>query len=83
MILRFNSTKARALQAEHIRTLIRQSGFTGVKHESDNELMYTILFRDAMTLLHLRQFQGMWEFRTLSSTVTPSALVTLQDMQLV
>ena len=39
MILRFDSTKARALQAEHIRTLIRQSGCTGVKHESAHKLM--------------------------------------------
>lgn len=68
MILRFDSTKARALQAEHIRTLIRQSGCTGVKHESAHDLMYTILFGDATTLLHFRQFQGMWEFRTLSAT---------------
>jgi hypothetical protein len=69
MILKFDSTKARALQAEHIRTLIRQSGCTGVKHESAHDLMYTILFRDATTLLHFRQFQGMWEYRTLSLTV--------------
>jgi hypothetical protein len=66
--LRFDSTKARALQAEQIRTLIRQSGCTGVKHESAHELMYTILFVDATTLLHFRQFQGMWEYRTLSAT---------------
>jgi hypothetical protein len=31
--------------------------------------MYTILFGDATTLLHFRQFQGMWEYRTLSPTV--------------
>ena len=67
-ILKFDSTKARALQAEHIRTLIRQSGCTGVKHESAHDLMYTILFGDATTLLHFRQFQGMWEYRTLSPT---------------
>jgi hypothetical protein len=68
MILKFDSTKARALQAEHIRTLIRQSGCTGVKHESAHELMYTILFGDATTLLHFRQFQGMWEYRSLGAT---------------
>ena len=68
MILKFDSTKARALQTEHIRTLIRQSGCTGEKHESAHELMYTILFGDATTLLHFRQFQGMWEYRTLSPT---------------
>jgi len=65
-ILRFESTKARALQAEHIRTLIRQSGCTGVKHENVHNLMYTILFGDETTLLHFRQFQGMWEYRSLS-----------------
>jgi hypothetical protein len=68
MILKFDSTKAQALQAEDIRTLIQQSGCTGVKHESAHELMYTILFGDATTLLHFRQFQGMWKYRTLSPT---------------
>jgi len=58
---------ARALQEEYIWTLIRQSGSTVVKHESAHELMYTILFGNATTLLHFRQFQGMWEFRTLST----------------
>jgi len=67
-ILRFESTKARALQAEHIRTLIRQSGCTGIKHENVHNLMYTILFGDETTLLHFRQFQGMWEYRSLSPT---------------
>jgi hypothetical protein len=68
MVLKFDSTKARALQAEHIRTLIRQSGCTGVKHEKAYDLMYTILFGDATTLLHFRQFQAMWEYRSLSPT---------------
>lgn len=68
MILKFDTTKARALQAEHIRTLIRQSGCTGVKHESAHDLMYTILFGDETTLLHFRQFQGMWEYRSLAPT---------------
>ena len=61
-ILRFESTKVRALQAEHIQTLIRQSGYTSVKHENVHNLMYTILFSDKTTLLHFRQFQGMWEY---------------------
>jgi hypothetical protein len=73
-ILKFDSTKARALQAEHIRTLIRQSGCTGVKHENAHQLMYTILFGDETTLLHFRQFQQMWEYRSLSPTeVGPQA----------
>ena len=30
--------------------------------------MYTILFGDETTLLHFRQFQRMWEYRSLSPT---------------
>jgi len=67
-ILRFESTKAQALQAEYIRTLIQQSGYTGVKHENVYNLMYTILFGDETTLLHFCQFQGMWEYQSLSPT---------------
>jgi len=61
--LRFIDRRARLLDAEQIRALIRLGRLTGVKDSNSQSLQYFILFVDETTTKHFAQFQGMWTHR--------------------